>query len=139
MIDYSKFEKSLRHLQLQFDNYRSLDPGWPELIHEAVAESVIQRFETCYDSLWKVLKRHLTEALGLPDLPNSPKPILRIAHENDLLPTPIASWLIYADVRVATAHDYSGVKVQQALQQMAAFIADAVALYTILSGNDWKP
>ncbi len=80
MIDYDKFRKALRHLDEQFENYRTLDPGQPALIREAVAESVVQRFETCYDCLWKVLKRYLAEELGLPDLPNSPKPLFRLAH-----------------------------------------------------------
>lgn len=51
MIDFSKFAKSLSHLELQHQNLRSLDPAQPQLIQEAVAESVIQRFETCYDCM----------------------------------------------------------------------------------------
>ena len=68
MIDYDKFEKSLKHLQLQYDNYKTLDEreDLSRLDKEAIAESVIQRFETCYDSLWKVLKRYLVEVLGIP-------------------------------------------------------------------------
>ncbi len=75
MIDYDKFEKSLKHLQLQYNNYKTLDgrEDLGQLDKEAIAESVIQRFEVCYDSLWKVLKRYLTEELGIPDMPNSPK------------------------------------------------------------------
>lgn len=49
MIDYSKFEKSLKHLELQFNNYKTLDINQPELIQEAVKESIIQRFEICWD------------------------------------------------------------------------------------------
>ena len=54
------------------------DASLPELIREAIAESVIQRFETCYDCLWKVLKRYLIEKLGLAEVPNSPNPIFRL-------------------------------------------------------------
>ena len=56
MIDYSNLQKALKHLEVQYANYKTLDPTQPPLIQEAVAESVIQRFETCYDALWKVLK-----------------------------------------------------------------------------------
>ncbi|MBX9893637.1 MAG: nucleotidyltransferase substrate binding protein [Nitrosomonas sp.] len=69
MIDYQYFQKSLNHLQAQFLNYQSLDPALPKLMQEAVAESVIQRFEVCYDCLWKVLKRYLVEVLGIPEVP----------------------------------------------------------------------
>ena len=47
---------------------------YPNCSEKAVAESVIQRFETCYDCLWKVLKRYLVEELGVANAPNSPSP-----------------------------------------------------------------
>ena len=47
-------------------------------MHEGMAESVIQRFETCYDSLWKILRRHLVEALGIAEAPNSPQAHLSV-------------------------------------------------------------
>ena len=59
MIDYDKFQLSLKRLEEQHDNYQQHDPSLSDLNREAIAESVIQRFETCYDCLWKVLKRIL--------------------------------------------------------------------------------
>ncbi len=53
MIDYDKLQKSLMHLELQFQNHQ-LAKGRPELTtidRKAIAESVVQRFETCYDAL----------------------------------------------------------------------------------------
>ena len=139
MIDYSKFKKSLLQLQKQFANLQSLEQrqGLSPLDQEAIAESVIQRFETCYDCIWKILKRHLNEKLGLPDLPNSPKPIFRIAADNQLLINSDAQWLIYAEARVQTAHDYDGLKVASTLALMPAFVGDAVALYQTLTGESW--
>ena len=52
MIDYDKFQMSLKRLEEQHENYQQLDASLPELTQEAIAESVIQRFETCYD--WPV-------------------------------------------------------------------------------------
>ena len=138
MIDCSKLNMSLSQLQAQFENYESLDASLPKLIQEAVAESVIQRFETCWDCLWKVLKRYLNEELGLPEIPNSPKPILRLANENNLLAADIDRWLSYASARIDTAHDYSGEKAQQALKQMGTFVSDAIALYQTMSGEPWE-
>ncbi len=135
MIDYSKFEKALKHLQTQFQHYQTLDPSLPDYLQEAMAESVIQRFETCWDCLWKVLKRYLEEAIGLPEVPNGPKPILRLAHENRLLPGNIEDWIEYANLRVATAHDYSGEKAQKALARMEDFIRDATTLRERLGGS----
>lgn len=141
MIEYDKFQQSLKHLELQFNNYSSLDKTLPELIQEAVAESVIQRFETCYDCMWKVLKRYLSDELGVPEVPNSPKPILRLANENHLLASPLEQWLIYADARISTSHDYSGEKAQDAqdaLALMEDFIDDAIGLYQTMSKTSWE-
>lgn len=138
MIDYDKFKKALKHLQLQYDNYKDLGSEQPQLIREAVAESVIQRFETCYDCLWKVLKRYLMEELGLPDVPNSPKPMFRRAYENNLFASTIDAWLKYADARIGTSHDYSGQKAADALKLMDDFIDDAIGLYQTISGKTWQ-
>ena len=95
MIDYSKFRSSP-------------NPAFSYLDREAVAESVIQRFETCYDRLWKVLNRYLAEALAAVETPNSLKPIFRQVHENRQLAVPAARWFRYAEARVDTSHDYDG-------------------------------
>ena len=99
MIDYENFRRSLKNLELQHDNHQTLDmtcPQLTQLIREGIAESVIQRFETCYDTMWQVTKRYLTEELGIPEVPNSPRPIFRLACENNLLPSPIERWMEYS-------------------------------------------
>lgn len=138
MIEYNKFQKALKHLEVQFENYRTLDENLPELIQEGIAESVIQRFETCWDCLWKVLKRYLEEEIGLPEVPNGPNPILRLANENNLLPGTLENWLGYAKARVNTSHDYSGEKAQDALAIMGDFVDDAIGLYQTMSGESWE-
>ena len=137
MIDYDKFLLSLERLEEQYENYRVPDDTLPELVQEAIAESTIQCFETCYDCLWKVLKRYLTEELGIPDAPNSPKPVLKLAYENDLFANPLEQWLLYADARTSTAHDYSGEKAQACLEIIGDFIDDAIGLYQTMSGETW--
>ena len=102
-------------------------------------ESVVQRFETCWDCLWKVVKRYLEQEIGLPAVPNGPNPVLRLANENHLLPSPVEQWLLYAHTRVDTFHDYSGEKAMEALTLMDTFIPDAIALYQTLSGQRGRP
>jgi len=133
MLDLSKFERALSHLEAQFDNYRHLPErsDLAELDIEGIGESVIQRFEVCYDCAWKVLKRYMAEKLGLPDLPNSPKPLFRIAAENNVIPS-VERWLLYADVRVGTAHHYSLDKADAMLSVAGDFINDAKSLYAVL-------
>ena len=137
MIEYDKFQMLLKRLEEQYDNYRQSDDSLPELIQEAIAESVIQRFETCFDCLWKVLKRYLIEELAIADPPNSPKGIFRLAHENSLFAAPLEEWFGYADARIGMAHDYSGDKAQACLGIMAGFIDDAIGLYQTMTKETW--
>jgi nucleotidyltransferase substrate binding protein (TIGR01987 family) len=140
MIDYEKFTLSLRQLELQYENWKnSADrEGLSELDKEAIAESVIQRFETCYDCLWKTLTRYLAEELGVPEPPNSPKPIFRIASENKVFASPLEQWIKYADARIATSHDYSGEKAGDCLALMGDFIDDAIGLHQTMTGGTWS-
>ena len=137
MIDYDKFRMSLKRLEEQHENYRTLDTSLPDLLQEAVAESVIQRFETCYDCLWKVLKRHLIYEFGIAGAPNSPKPIFRLANENNLFAVSVEVWLSYANARVDTTHDYDGEKAKACLAIMPDFIDDAIGLYKTMTGTVW--
>ena len=83
------------------------------------------------------MKRYLIEELGIPDAPNSPKPIFILAFENDLFATSLEEWLGYIDRRVDTTHDYSGEKAQACLEIMGDFIDDAIGLYQTMSGETW--
>ncbi|OGU01085.1 MAG: nucleotidyltransferase [Geobacteraceae bacterium GWC2_48_7] len=140
MIDYSNFQKALKHLELQFANYRIIQnrPELTDLDRDGIAESVIQRFETCYDTLWKHLKRYLIEEAGLAEVPNSPKPILKLAGQNYLLTSTVEQWLKYADARTSTAHDYSGEKAAETLLIIEDFIRDAIDLYQTMTGATWE-
>jgi nucleotidyltransferase substrate binding protein (TIGR01987 family) len=140
MIDFSDLKKSLKHLELQLANHKIAQDRTEltEIDREAIAESVIQRFETSYDCLWKLLKRYLIEEKGLPDVPNSPKPILKLAGQNDLFNSSVDQWLKYADARTSTAHDYSGEKAAETLLIVGDFIVDAINLYQKMTGNTWE-
>jgi len=141
LINFDNFKRSLKALELQYENHQTLDETFPQLtdlIREGVAESVIQRFETCYDSLWKVTKRYLTEELGIPDVPNSPRGIFRLADENNLFQSHIDKWIAYSRARIDTSHDYSEEKAKRALAQIGPFIDDAIHLYETLCGKAWE-
>lgn len=133
-----QFRMFLKRLEEQHENYRQLDSSLPDLIREAVAESVIQRFETCFDCLWKVLKRYLIEEIGIADVPNSPKPIFRLANENGLLGTPLEQWFLYVKARTSTSHDYSIEKAQDCLEIMPQFTDDAIGIYQTMRDTTWE-
>ena len=106
-------------------------------LKKAVQESVIQRFETCYDMLWKHMKKYL-ENEGRVDVPNSPKPIFRLAHENGMIEN-LEDWLDekkgYAQARIDTAHDYSMKKADSTLAKVADFIEDTMEIYQTMTNG----
>ena len=140
MIDYTKLRQALKHLEMQYANHLAAEsrPELTELDREALAESVIQRFETSFDTTWKTLKRYISEEVGLAEIPNSPKGVLKLAGQQELLGESVEHWLRYADARVATAHDYSGEKAAETLAIVDSFLPDAIALYEAMSGVSWQ-
>ncbi|MDE2666435.1 MAG: nucleotidyltransferase substrate binding protein [Acidobacteriota bacterium] len=136
-IEYDKFQMFLKGLEEQYESYRQTDDSLPKLTEGAIAGLVIQHFETCFDCLWKVLKRYLIEELALADAPNSPRSIFRLACENDLLDRSPEGWFDYTDARIGTAHDYSGEKAQACLEIMGDFIEDAIGLYQTMTEETW--
>ena len=136
MIDYGLLKKSLKNLEERNQYRKSLQPDQTRQIIESVAESTIQRFEICYDCLWKVLKRHLEEKIGLAKVPTGPRPLARMAFENALIVNG-EQWIKYINARNNTAHDYDARKAEDCLQIIDQFISDAITLYQTMTGEKW--
>lgn len=137
MTSYDRLRLTLMRLQDQHEHYRQLDPSLPAITHEAVMESVIRRFGMCYECLWRSLKWHLIDALGIPDLLYSPKPVFRRAFESNLLDGPPERWFDYAEQRVRTSHCYGPEQAADCLHVVPDFIEDAVALYETMADEPW--
>lgn len=139
MVDYSKLHQAIFHLKRQYENLveSSLRPGLTELDQEALRDSVIKRFDIAIEMSWKLLRKHLIEEVGLDELPNGPKPLLRIADQNGLLGDGVERWIGYVNARNASTHDYSLEKAEETLRAVAEFIPDAIAMYERISGERW--
>lgn len=138
MTEYDKLKKSLQHLEKQYENYLSMNERetLSDLDKDAISESVVQRFETCYDTLWKHLKKYLEEEVGLVVASNSPKPIFRLAYENQIIDE-VENWFEYAQARIDTSHDYSEQKFMSTLEKTGNFIRDAIELYKVMTKESW--
>ena len=138
MPEYRNLQKSLKNLEAQNENRKNLPPEQPHYIREALDESVIQRFEVCYDTLLKSLRRYLIDEVRLPSFPPSPRPIFRLAGENEVLDSSVERWMEYVNLRVGTTHDYSGEKAASVPERVDDFIADAIGLYQTMTGEVWE-
>lgn len=121
MIQYKRLEETIERLEAQFENLKTLDSFQPQLIQEAVFESVIRRFNVCFDCLWRTLRIYLIKELGLPEVEDNPKPVLRIANENSLLESGIERWLEYADFRIQA----DSICDKESIVLISSFIKDA--------------
>lgn len=140
-ITYEKLYKSLERLKEQYENFLTLDKkniseldkeNISELDKEAIKESTIRRFEICYDSFFKGLKKYLQEE-GVAVDSSSPKAILRQAHKSGLIDQEtLEDWFAHIELRIRIAHDYSLEKVEWALSKMSDFIEDVNSIYKIM-------
>lgn len=138
-IDYSRLANLLSRLQEQVAHNDALDPNLPGFVKEAITESIIQRFETCFDSTWNTLKRYLTDEEGILDVPNTPKAVLRFANDAGVLPDNIETWFEYLRARNATAHDYNQEKANATAHTAKGFVNHGIALFETLTNKPWQP
>ncbi len=140
-INYIKLQKSIHRLLEQYENHLATkdDSSLKQLDKDAIQESAIQRFEVCFDTAWKSIKKGLGENIGLPksEIPSGPKPLIRLAFKNDLIVN-IESWNEYNQARINTSHDYAEEKALSTINVISDFIKDAIELYEQLSDEKWK-
>lgn len=134
----ANLRKTLANLEAQYDHLNNLPADSATLTIEGIRESVIQRFEICYDTAWKTLKRYLAEQSAITEVPNSPKPVFLLADEYDLLAHSGKRWQQYAQMRIDTTHIYDAEKAAAALALIPDFLADAITLYERMTGEPWQ-
>lgn len=136
-MNFSTLKATLQNLESQHRNRLNLSPEYPAYVHDGMGESVIQRFEICYDTTWKTLKRYLAERLAITEVPNSPRPVFLLADEYDLLADSGERWQQYAQMRIDTTHIYDADKAAASLVLIPDFLADTIALYERIAGEPW--
>ena len=136
-INYEKLKRSLEALKEQYRNFLSLDKeNLSDINKEAVRESVIKRFEICYDTLWKHFKKYLQAEKNFVDLPNSPNGIFRRAFEAAIIDEDrLKRFMNYNELRGLAAYDYSSAKADKALERAGDFIQEAEALYKMMTAS----
>ena len=135
--DYSKFKEALKRLEERYVDYIEHFASLPSYLQESIKESCIQRFEVCFDTGWKYLKKYLKEDQGLSEVPDSPKGVIKRAAAADVIDD-AAKWIVFMEKRNGTSHDYSGDKADAAIQVLGVYIQEAIILYERMTGETWK-
>ncbi|MCY4524888.1 MAG: nucleotidyltransferase substrate binding protein [Halobacteriovoraceae bacterium] len=132
MIKYDNFKKALGRLKEQNNLYKQEDVEKPHRYTDSAKESLVQRFETCYDCLWKTLQKYLKEELGISEEFGKAPIVFRAAIKNNFLSSRWP-WKKYNKARIGTAHDYDASKAQEVIDLVDEFIKDAIELYQKMS------
>lgn len=122
---YVQWLKALQTLESAIEVYKKILKNEGEFEEEIVLglrDSVIKRFEYCYELTWKYLQKYLIDFIGI-DLENrGPKPIFRMVGQMEILSLDqVKKCLDMCESRNATSHMYK--------EEVADCIAKAIPAY----------
>ncbi len=132
-MDYIQLKTAIDRFAEMLEAFRCNDQR-PPLEQEAVQDSLIKRFEYTLEVSWKTCKRHLQEEGFAEAATGSPKLIIRLAAQNNLIADP-ESWFGYLRFRQDTSHDYSSDKAEAVLDIVEDFHQDVTKLYQGMTGE----
>ncbi len=135
-MDYTQLKTAIQRLGEMLQAYRN-NANRPPLEQEAVQDSLIKRFEYTLEVAWKICKKHLEEEGFAEAATGSPKSIIRLAAQRNLISNPEA-WFNYLQFRQDTSLDYTSDKTKAILNVADDFYKDMVNLYqglTVESGR----
>ena len=133
-IDYGKLKKSLMQLEARYKEWLecSSRPELRDSDREAIKESCVQRFKSCYNTIRGHLRKHLIE-IGVSKVPYSSKDLFRMGADNGLIED-TEDWFSYTDI----TYDYDDAKVNEILMIIPNFIDDAIDLYEAMTEEEWN-
>lgn len=132
-MDYTQLKTAIERFGEMLEAFRHNDQR-PPLEQEAVQDSLIKRFEYTLEVAWKTCKRHLQEEGFAEAVTGSPKSIIRLAAQQELLDNP-ESWFGYLRFRQDTSHDCSSDKAEAVLDIAEDFYEDVTKLYQGMAGE----
>lgn len=134
-MDYTQLKTAIQRYGEMLEAYRN-NAGRPPLEQEAVQDSLIKRFEYTLEVAWKTCKKHLEEEGFAEAATGSPKSIIRLAAQIDLIANP-QTWFNYLQFRQDTSHDYFSDKAETVLDIAEDFCRDVVNLYRGMTGESF--
>ena len=134
-MDYVQLKTAIQRYGEMLQAYRN-NVDRPPLEQEAAQDSLIKRFEYTLEIAWKICKKHLEEEGFAEAATGSPKSIIRLASQRNLINNP-ETWFNYLQFRQDTSHDYSSDKAEAVLDIAESFYEDVVNLYRGMTGESF--
>lgn len=132
-MDYTQLKTAIQRFGEMLEAYHD-NAKRPPLEQEAVQDSLIKRFEYTLEVAWKTCKKHLEEEGFAEAATGSPKVIIRLAAQINLISNP-ETWFSYLQFRQDTSHDYSSDKAEATLDIAEDFYQDVAGLYQEMTGE----
>jgi nucleotidyltransferase substrate binding protein (TIGR01987 family) len=132
-MDYIQLKTAIQRFGEMLRAYRN-NTSRPPLEQEAVQDSLIKRFEYILEVAWKTCRKHLEGEGFAKAASGSPKSIMRLAAQRNLIDNPEA-WFSCLQFRQDTSHDYSSDNAETALDVAEDFYRDVVNLYKGMTGE----
>ena len=126
-MDYTQLKTAIQRFGEMLKAYRN-NANRPPLEQEAIQDSLIKRFEYTLEVAWKICKKHLEEEGFAEAASGSPKSIIRLAAQRNLISNPEA-WFNYLQFRQDVLLDYSNDKAQAVLDIAENFYDDVIYFY----------
>jgi nucleotidyltransferase substrate binding protein (TIGR01987 family) len=137
-INYDKLKNSLKRLEERYNFYLKEEGNIKDKdIFESIKESCIQRFEVCYDTLWKHLSKYLENDVGIVEPLGGPNHVFKIAFSAGII-SDSEMWIDFNKKRGDTSHDYSGDKAQTTFEVIGSFVEESIALYEKMTQEKWS-
>ena len=126
-MDYIQLKTAIERFGEMLEAFRHNDRR-PPLEQEAVQDSLIKRFEYTLEVAWKTCKRHLQEEGFTEAATGSPKSIMRLAAQRELIGNP-EPWFNYLQFRQHILYDCSHEKMIPIFDIAENFYEDVKKLY----------
>lgn len=115
------------------DSLNSLEDILKQPINEYLRDGVIQRFEYTFELSWKMINRYF-KTIGINNIPNGPKPLLREAAREGLIDD-IDAWFDFLEARNLTSHTYNEEFAEKVYEISKKFPASVKILISKLEGR----
>ncbi len=132
-MDYTQLKTAIQRLGEMLDAFRN-NAGRSPIEQEALQDSLIMRFEYTLEIAWKICKKHFEEEGFAEAATGSPKSIIRLAAQRNLISNPEA-WFTYLRFRHDTSHNYPTVDTESSFDITQEFHEDLLSLYRKVTGN----
>lgn len=118
-IDFTPLENAIKTFKKAVEKTK---------LNDLERDGAIQRFEFTFELCWKFARR-LLFSLGKKDVSASPRPLLRDAHQENLI-SDVKAWFEFLDARNNTSHLYDEIEAEKVFRKAVTFPAYAEKLLT---------